>query len=476
MEDLERTDFSDLMHSIEEFYLPKHLVQAIYAIGHIPDHSSEGRVGVGFIDIADYTRLSRYLSPKENQILLNGLYTAFAIVLERHGGFLNKIEGDAMMFHFDDIIDKRMWNIPSENRGIFIARELFFTCVEMQRVCILFNQADDRFLDETATKAAKEALASSFEIIKTLRNKNDISSTLFAFFQIRIRIGANIGEVMIGNFGPDGAKHWDIVGLPVINAKRMEATAPIGGLRISSEFFDILKANGIADEYFTRFREDASRLGSTYANIKWDDLFKFREVILQEKQNAAYETYSVQVYPGLPESIADQAEALLAHGKNGVSQILEFFRYYRGNRYVIDSMEKSLAARGVHFRKKDLLSYISPRLSKKYETGAKVSLYRILSYMDQYLDFVKTGPDRGQNPTFLSYEQYMSRMKAAAETFYNEQKRAIIQRTWFGNVVMQMVYASLEASIFEYQQTEEQGAVEELEELESVTEDQLRSR
>ena len=61
-------------------------------------------------------------------------------------------------------------------------------------------------------------------------------------FQIRIRIGANIGEVMIGNFGPSGAKHWDIVGLPVINAKRMEATAPIGGLRISSEFFDILKA------------------------------------------------------------------------------------------------------------------------------------------------------------------------------------------------------------------------------------------
>ena len=59
----EGNDFRDLMQSIEEFYLPKHLVQAIYAIGRIPDHSSEGLVGVGFIDIADYTHLSRYLSP-----------------------------------------------------------------------------------------------------------------------------------------------------------------------------------------------------------------------------------------------------------------------------------------------------------------------------------------------------------------------------------------------------------------------------
>src|SRR5574344_808452 len=99
----------DLIQTIEEFYLPRHLVQAIYDIGHIPADSKEAQVCVGFIDIADYTHLSKYLSPKENQILLNGLYTAFQIVLERHGGFLNKIEGDSMMFQFDDILDKKLW-------------------------------------------------------------------------------------------------------------------------------------------------------------------------------------------------------------------------------------------------------------------------------------------------------------------------------------------------------------------------------
>ncbi len=462
----EQTDIQHLMQSIEEFYLPKHLVQAIYAIGRIPDHSSEGLVGVGFIDIADYTRLSRYLSPKENQILLNGLYTAFAIVLERHGGFLNKIEGDAMMFHFDDIIDKRMWDIPSENRSTFIARELFYTCIDMQRVCILFNEADDRFLDETASEEAKLALSSAFDIIQTLRKKNDIASALSAFFQIRIRIGANIGEVMIGNFGPDGAKHWDVIGLPVINAKRMEATAPIGGLRISAEFFEILKANGIADEYYTRFREDARRAGSTYSRIKWDDLFKYREVTLLEKRNAVYKTYSVQVFPELPESIANQAEALIKQGPNGVGQILEFFRYYRGNRYVIDCMEARLARMGIQFRKQELVTYISPRLAKKVANGAKVSLYRILNYMDQYLDYVKAEPDPEERPKFLSYDQYITRMRAVSENFYDEQKRAIVQKTWFSIVVVQMVYASLEASILEYQQSE--SAEENLDELEAV--------
>ena len=68
------TKAPDLMHSIEEYYLPRHLVKAIYDIGHIPAHSREGQVGVGFIDIADYTRISKFLSPKENQVLLNGLY------------------------------------------------------------------------------------------------------------------------------------------------------------------------------------------------------------------------------------------------------------------------------------------------------------------------------------------------------------------------------------------------------------------
>jgi len=439
------------MQSIEEFYLPRHLVKAIYEIGHIPDDSREAKVGVGFIDIADYTHLSKFLSPKENQILLNGLYTSFLIVLERHGGFLNKIEGDSMMFQFDDVLDRKISKMPDEDRITYIARELFYTCVEMQRVCVLFNQADVEFLDDTGTEDSRHALNAAFEIMKTLRSKNEISATLSAFFQIRIRIGANLGEVTIGNFGPSGEKHWDIIGTPVINAKRMESTAPVGGLRISEEFFDILKSTGIADNYFLSFRAEADKLGSVYKDIAWEELYRFREVTLHQKKSASYKTYSVQVYPALPESLCRQTSELLNHGQQGVNMILENFRYYRANRLVIDQMEELLTTRGVLFRKDKIMSQISPKQTANIENAFNFSLWKILDYLDQYLDFVQEMPDEESKPDFYSYDQFMSTMHERILTLYDTQKKMILKKMYFTEVIVQQVYASLEASIREYQ-------------------------
>lgn len=452
-----------LIQQIEDFYLPRHLVNAIFEIGKIPASSQESNVGVGFIDIADYTYLSRFLSPKENQTLLNGLYTAFQIVLERHGGFLNKIEGDAMMFHFDDILDKRLWDKNKENRIALIASELFYTCVEMQKACIHFNQADTDFLDEGATPEAKEALAAAFEIITTLRSKNDISSTLFAFFQIRIRIGANVGEVTIGNFGPDGSKHWDVIGLPVINAKRMESTAPIGGLRISDDFFKILEANGITEKYFTHFREEAKKLGSVYQNISFEELFKFREVVVQNKKGAIYKTYSVQVYPSLPESITMQTEELIKHGKKGVDQIVEFFRYYRANQFVIDGLEKMLSSKGIVFRKDEMLTIIFTKLSSKNKPKKTLTLYELFTYMDKYLDYIQEKSDDFSSPLFFSYDQYTSTVKEKTLSLYENQKLCVLQQSWFNLVITPLIYGSLEASLLEYQLQ-----LEELEEPEEI--------
>ena len=461
----------ELISEIENYYLPKNLVKAFCEIGHIPTHSEETQVGVGFIDIADYTHLSKFLSPKENQILLNGLYTAFQIVLEKHGGYLNKIEGDSMMFHFDDVIDKRLWKLNKKERITHIARELFYTCIDMQRVCILFNQAHDNFLEQTATPENKQALAEAFAIIKTLRNKNDISSTLFAFFQIRIRIGANIGEVTIGNFGPYGSKQWDIIGMPVINAKRMESTAPIGGLRISQDFFEILSKTGIAEEYFNRFRKEAEKRGGVYKNIRKDELFKYRTVVLREKKNATYQTYSVQVSPFLPESIASQSNELLNHGTEGVTQILGFFRYYRGNQYIIDLLEKTLEKRGVIFRKNELFALIVPKQAKKQKAGTNKKLYTILDYLDRYLDQIRDSATDDYIPEFFSYTQYMAATKEQLENRYIQYRKRLLLESYFDNVIVMQVYASIEASLREYQTKIEESEVmeESLEELD-VTE------
>ena len=179
---------------IEEFYLPKQLIDAIMELGEIPKNSIETTIGIGFIDIADYTFLSKFLSPQENQVVLNGLYTAFHYVLRRHGGYLNKIEGDSMMFHFGGIIDPNVKELKPEHAVKYISKELFYTCIEMQRVCVLFNQANDKFIEQNADQRTREYLERSFSIISMLRNNLELASSINALFQIRIRIGANIGK------------------------------------------------------------------------------------------------------------------------------------------------------------------------------------------------------------------------------------------------------------------------------------------
>ncbi|MDC7232382.1 MAG: adenylate/guanylate cyclase domain-containing protein [Spirochaetales bacterium] len=216
-----------LRQDIERFYLPRQLVNAITEIGAIPNDSEEAIVGIGFLDIADYTFLSKFLSPNENQTVLNGLYSAFNWVLNKHGGYLNKLEGDSLMFQYGGPIDPNVRGLSEAEAEHYIARELFYTCIELQRVCILFNQANDKFLYSEKEGKTKEEILKAFDIIRGLRNNEFLSPSINALFQIRIRIGASIGKVMIGNFGPEGSKHWDVIGMPVINAKRMESTAPL---------------------------------------------------------------------------------------------------------------------------------------------------------------------------------------------------------------------------------------------------------
>jgi class 3 adenylate cyclase len=172
------------------------------------------------------------------------------------------------MFHFGGPIDPNVRGLERRDEERYIARELFYTCVEMQRVAFLFNQANDRFLyDED--KTTHDAVKNAFEIISSMRTSNELSQAINAYFQIRIRIGANLGEATMGNFGPEGAKQWDIIGEPVIRAKRMESTAPIGGFRISEEFYKILEENGIVEEYYRRFKREAEALFGASETSAW---------------------------------------------------------------------------------------------------------------------------------------------------------------------------------------------------------------
>lgn len=463
---------------IEEFYLPKQLIDAIMELGEIPKNSIETTIGIGFIDIADYTFLSKFLSPQENQVVLNGLYTAFHYVLRRHGGYLNKIEGDSMMFHFGGIIDPNVKELKPEHAVKYISKELFYTCIEMQRVCVLFNQANDKFIEQNADRRTREYLERSFSIISMLRNNLELASSINALFQIRIRIGANIGEVTIGNFGPQGAKQWDVVGLPVIDAKRMEMTAPVGGLRISEEFYNHLEKIGIVEAYFRRFKREAQALGGTFKNITKEDLFKFSIVNIKEKKDAIFRTYSVQVNPGLPEAIADQVALLLEKGDAGADKILELLQYYRGNRYVIEAIEKIFRDNRVMIRKVHILKIIYP---KKYQAFLKklgndrektvefieenYTLFKLFEKLGGYQDKVKiTSTFPGFDNDFVDYESWFEKEKKLVKAQYRVKKRSADQKAYFYNMVYPLVFISIRASILEHQRDYGEEELEELSE------------
>lgn len=469
-------DENELRKQIEEYYLPKQLVDAILENGGIPTSSAVTQIGIGFIDIADYAYLSKFLSPQENQTVLNGLYTAFNTVLKRHGGYLNKIEGDSLMFHYGGIIDPHAKDKSKEEVTRYIARELFYTCVEMQRVCVQFNQANERFLNTSESDATREVLQRAFDIISTLRSSLELSNSMNALFQIRIRIGANIGEVTIGNFGPEGAKQWDIVGIPVIDAKRMETTAPVGGLRISERLYNVLEETGVVDAYFRRFKKEAEALFGYYRDIQREELFQFSTVQLHDKHDARFNTYSVQVNPGLPESIMKQVELLLGKGTTGADMILDIMRYYRGNKFVTNAIEDALSARGVRIRKDYLFHLIYPKrytalreeMNNDDEAVARKideeeTLFSLFRSLGRYQDTVKQSDlELEEETSFESYGDYMAHQEQRIRRAYERRKKTMVQKAYFFNVVFPLAFESLRSCILEYQTRiqEEEGQLE----------------
>ncbi len=459
-------DEFELRKQIEEYYLPKQLIDAVLEMGHLPTDSTEACVGVAFMDIADYTYISKFLSPKENQDVLNGLYTAFNSVLRRHGGYLNKIEGDSLMFHYGGVIDPNTRGMSSEQANRHIARELFYTCVEMQRVCVLFNQANDRFLSESVAPHERPALERAFQIISSLRTNMDLASSINALFQIRIRIGANIGEVTIGNFGPDGAKQWDIVGLPVIEAKRMESTAPAGGLRISEQFYTVLEETGVVDAYYNRFKKEAEALFGYYRDITKEELFRRTPVRIKDKQNARFDTYSIQVNPGLPEAISSQIELLLRHEWHGARRISELIQYYRGNRFVLAAVEALFKRKGVRLRKSSIFRTINPRKhaaiserlgddSSEVEKfiDANCSLFDLLADLGKFQDSVRQDVEQyaGEPEEFSSYASFMESERRRLVEEFDRRREAILRSARFHRVVFPLVFNSIFASVVEYQ-------------------------
>lgn len=467
-----------LLNEIMSYYIPEQLRNAIIARGSIPDVSQDQYIGVGFLDIVQYEYLSNFITPRENQILLNGLYTAFYNILVARNGYLNKMEGDSIMFHFGGELDSSKVGLSTDDQLTSIGRDLFFSCIEMQKASAVFNKASSQFLDYAVGEDQKPVLAAALAIIESLRSQTELLTSFDGLFQLRVRIGAAIGEVSGGNFGPPGAKQWDVIGVPVIVAKRMESTAPYGGLRISQDLYDILDKSNLVNEYCDQLREEGLRLGSKYQSMENHEVFRYHKVVIKEKKNAVFDTYGVQVNAALPKDIRHQVTSLLELSHLGAEKIVDLIMHYRGNRYVLDEIEECFEQLNIKIRKAELLKVIFPKRYKELNTqdsevfektvDEQNSLYDLCEKLNQYQSIMNQElldtPSEAQ--AFNTYDEAMNMEYEYVKQKNQKQSFYMIQRAHFYNTVMPLVCALIKNSILEYQQRPEESDL--LEELESA--------
>ncbi len=451
--------------SIADYYLPRQLVPAIQTLGEIPKQGREAFMGIGFLDIAKYSFLTKFLSPRENRVLLDGLFTSLFWTIRRNGGFLNKIDGDSMMFHFGGDIDPQTKGRNDEKTKGYIARKTFFTCVEIQRAALLFNRGFDQFTFEEVDEETKNILQESFYIMNELRTNKELSHALDAFFQIRIRIGAACGTVILCNIGPPGARKLDILGSPVIEAKRMESAAPIGGLRISKELFDLLDKQSVTESYYGRFIKEARQVDGMFQNLRKDEVFGYKKILLKNKHNAEYESYSVQVNPALPESISAQIELLLNKGRSGTEEIIGIIESNSENETIVEAVEQTLRSKGVKIRKELILKDLFPsrymKIAEHFKSNpqktaayirARYSLAQIISSLirQQHRNELKS-TIIADNIPFGTYDQYMKEYRNSLRTFRTEKIYADFLDLRLTYHSFPLIKARLRAAILEYQ-------------------------
>lgn len=161
-----------------KLYLPPSVIDDMTREGAMPRLGGEARdVSILFSDIAGYTKMSEGLDPEELVAILNRYFTAMTDIVEKHGGFVDKFIGDAVLAVF---------GAPRANPAH--AQEAVAAALEMQAALT----ADKSLLD--SGRGSRGA----------------------------IRVGVASGPALIGNIGSPRRFNYTVMGDTVNLASRLE--------------------------------------------------------------------------------------------------------------------------------------------------------------------------------------------------------------------------------------------------------------
>jgi class 3 adenylate cyclase len=179
--DLEQGEIEAKLRGDLSRFMSKQLVDAIVRGEHpLSLGGKRAQVSVVFADVVGFTPLAEAREAEQIVALLNELFSVLTEIVFRHGGTVDKFVGDCIM---------AVWGAPVTQED-HAARAL--------------SAAEDmmRFL-ETANEGWRE--------------KYDV--------EIRLGIGVNSGEAIVGNIGSDKRMEYTVIGDVVNVAARLEAIA-----------------------------------------------------------------------------------------------------------------------------------------------------------------------------------------------------------------------------------------------------------
>ncbi|GMV15521.1 MAG: adenylate/guanylate cyclase domain-containing protein [Myxococcales bacterium] len=162
-------------------FMSKELVEAIVRGEHpLALGGTRSEISVLFADVVAFTPLAESRPAEEVVTLLNELFSMLSEVVFRHHGTVDKFIGDCIM---------AVWGAP-------------------------VAQPDH----------ARRALAAAEDMLRFLETANQGWKTQFGV-ELRLAIGVNSGEAIVGNIGSDKRMEYTVVGDVVNVAARLEAVA-----------------------------------------------------------------------------------------------------------------------------------------------------------------------------------------------------------------------------------------------------------
>ncbi len=185
-----------------EAYFPPSIMRKIMANpARIASMSQKKELTVLFSDIENFTMYSSLLTPVQIQRYLNEYFDAMVEIVFSHEGTVDKYIGDGLMVFFGD-------PDPQPDHALRCVR----AAVDMQKKARLLKEK--------------------------WRKEDGIP--------VRIRIGINTGEVVVGNMGSVRRLSYTVLGSAVNLAQRLEANAPAEGIMISQSTYELVKDHVLA--------------------------------------------------------------------------------------------------------------------------------------------------------------------------------------------------------------------------------------